>query len=85
MEMLAKPNSDKRVAFTLIRKAAEMNHTKARAELAWARTLGHYMDLDWDFEFDELSKEGLPEAHMVRTNNDILLIFRLFTRFLSRV
>lgn len=64
MEMLAKPNSDKRVAFTLIRKAAEMNHTKARAELAWARTLGHYMDLDWDFEFDELSKEGLPEAHM---------------------
>lgn len=81
MEMLAKPNSDKRVAFTLIRKAAEMNHSKARAELAWART----MDLDFDFEFDELSNEGIPEAHMVREHKNILLTFRLLSRLYSRV
>uniref|UniRef100_T1PCQ8 Sel1 repeat protein n=1 Tax=Musca domestica TaxID=7370 RepID=T1PCQ8_MUSDO len=67
MEMLSKPNSDKRVAFTLIRKAAEMKHSKARAELAWAKVLGHYMDFDFEYaatEFDELAKEGLPEANM---------------------
>ncbi|XP_013116479.1 protein sel-1 homolog 1 [Stomoxys calcitrans] len=67
MEMLSKPNSDKRVAFTLIRKAAEMKHSKARAELAWARVLGHYMDFDFEYaaaEFDDLAKEGLPEANM---------------------
>uniref|UniRef100_A0A1B0G1V1 Aryl hydrocarbon receptor nuclear translocator homolog n=1 Tax=Glossina morsitans morsitans TaxID=37546 RepID=A0A1B0G1V1_GLOMM len=31
--------SDKRVAYTLMSKAAEMKHNQARAELAWARVL----------------------------------------------
>uniref|UniRef100_A0A1A9X2D5 Protein sel-1 homolog 1 n=1 Tax=Glossina brevipalpis TaxID=37001 RepID=A0A1A9X2D5_9MUSC len=67
MELLAKPNADKRVAYTLMSKAAEMKHNKARVELAWARVLGHNMDFDFEYaakEFDALAQEGLPEANM---------------------
>ncbi|XP_065721829.2 protein sel-1 homolog 1 [Drosophila suzukii] len=67
MDMLAKPRTDKRVAFTLLKKAAAFNHLKARAELAWAVLLGHWMDFDFNHaadEFESLANEGVPEAHM---------------------
>ncbi|EDV43958.1 uncharacterized protein Dana_GF18742 [Drosophila ananassae] len=67
MDMLGKPRTDKRVAFTLLKKAADFNHLKARAELAWAVLLGHWMDFDFNHaadEFESLVNEGLPEAHM---------------------
>ncbi|XP_017091795.2 protein sel-1 homolog 1 [Drosophila bipectinata] len=67
MDMLAKPRTDKRVAFTLLKKAAAFNHLKARAELAWAVLLGHWMDFDFNHaadEFESLVNEGVPEAHM---------------------
>ncbi|KAH8247829.1 hypothetical protein KR038_010502 [Drosophila bunnanda] len=67
MDMLAKPHTDKRVAFTLLKKAAAFNHLKARAELAWAVVLGHWMDFDFNHaadEFESLVNEGVPEAHM---------------------
>uniref|UniRef100_A0A1A9ZMA9 Protein sel-1 homolog 1 n=1 Tax=Glossina pallidipes TaxID=7398 RepID=A0A1A9ZMA9_GLOPL len=67
MELLAKPNADKRVVYTLMSKAAEMKHNQARAELAWARVLGHNMDFDFAYaakEFDALAEEGLPEANI---------------------
>ncbi|XP_017084105.2 protein sel-1 homolog 1 [Drosophila eugracilis] len=67
MDMLAKPQTDKRVAFTLLKKAAAFNHLKARAELAWAVLLGHWMDFDFNHaadEFESLANEGVPEAHM---------------------
>lgn len=68
MELLAKPNADKRIVYTLMSKAAEMKHNQARAELAWARVLGHNMDFDFAYaakEFDALAEEGLPEANIV--------------------
>ncbi|EDV53970.1 protein sel-1 homolog 1 [Drosophila erecta] len=67
MYMLAKPSTDKRVAFILLKKAAAFNHLKARAELAWAVLLGHWMELNFNYaadEFESLAKEGVPEAHM---------------------
>ncbi|EDW68337.2 protein sel-1 homolog 1 [Drosophila virilis] len=67
MEMLSKPRTDKRVAFTLLRKAAAFNHLKARAELAWAVLLGHWMAFDFHHaadEFESLANEGVAEAHM---------------------
>ncbi|XP_017039849.1 protein sel-1 homolog 1 [Drosophila ficusphila] len=67
MDMLAKPHTDKRVAFTLLKKAAAFNHLKARAELAWAVLLGHWIDFDFNHaadEFESLANEGVPEAHM---------------------
>ncbi|EDW98183.1 protein sel-1 homolog 1 [Drosophila yakuba] len=67
MDMLAKPSTDKRVAFVLLKKAAALNHLKARAELAWAVLLGHWMDFDFNHaadEFESLANEGVPEAHM---------------------
>ncbi|KAH8381834.1 hypothetical protein KR009_000463 [Drosophila setifemur] len=67
MDMLAKPRTDKRVAFTLLKKAAAFNHLKARAELAWAVLLGHWMEFDFHHaadEFESLVNEGVPEAHM---------------------
>lgn len=67
MEMLAKPRTDKRVAFTLLRKAAGFKHLKARAELAWAMLLGHWVSFDFHQaaeEFETLANEGVPEAHL---------------------
>ncbi|CAD6995149.1 unnamed protein product [Ceratitis capitata] len=67
MDMISKPRSDKDLAYRFIIRAAEMNHLKARAELAWAHLLGHYAKLNFEFaaaEFDQLAKEGLPEANM---------------------
>ncbi|EDW83264.1 uncharacterized protein Dwil_GK22768 [Drosophila willistoni] len=67
MDMLAKPRTDKRVAFTLLRKAAAFNHLKARAELAWAVLLGHWMGFDFHHaadEFESLANDGVAEAHM---------------------
>ncbi|KAL7727678.1 hypothetical protein ACLKA6_013274 [Drosophila palustris] len=66
MEMLGKPRTDKRVAFTLLRKAAAFNHLKARAEVAWAMLLGLWMPFDFHHaaeEFETLANEGLPDAH----------------------
>ena len=66
IEMLAKPRSDKRVAYTLLTKAAEMNHLEARAKLAWANVFGLHTDfVDAAKEFEELAKQGVPDAHMV--------------------
>lgn len=69
MEILNGQSSDKRVARTLLRKAAEMKNSKARAALAWQRILDESMeDIDFNYaamEFDELAKEGLAEAHLV--------------------
>ncbi|XP_053945464.1 protein sel-1 homolog 1 [Anastrepha ludens] len=67
MDMLSKPRSDKDLAYKLIIRAAEMKHLKARAELAWTHLLGHYAELNFELaaaEFDELAKEGVPEANM---------------------
>ncbi|XP_017471962.1 PREDICTED: protein sel-1 homolog 1 [Rhagoletis zephyria] len=70
MDMLSKPRSDKVLAYKFIIRAAEMNHLKARAELAWAHLLGnygHYVKPNFELaaaEFDELAKEGVPEANM---------------------
>jgi len=66
MEMLGKPRTDKRVAFTLLRKAAAFNHAKARAEVAWAMLLGLWMPFDFQQaaeEFERLANDGLPDAH----------------------
>lgn len=66
MEMLGKPQTDKRVAFTLLRKAAAFNHPKARAEVAWAMLLGRWMPFDFHHaadEFESLANDGLPDAH----------------------
>ncbi|XP_034484544.1 protein sel-1 homolog 1 [Drosophila innubila] len=66
MEILSKPRTDKRVAFTLLRKAAAFNHAKARAEVAWAMLLGLWMPFDFQQaaeEFERLAIDGLPEAH----------------------
>lgn len=79
MEMLAKPRTDKRSAYALIQKAAEMNNFNARAELAWAHVLGHWVEFNFEYaatEFDELAKEGLPEANMVHIN--LLTFFRYY-------
>ncbi|XP_022223815.1 protein sel-1 homolog 1 [Drosophila obscura] len=67
MEMLAKPRTDKRVVFTLLKKAAAFNHQDARAALAWAVLMGHWMEFDFHHaadEFESLANEGLPSAHM---------------------
>ncbi|XP_001994247.2 protein sel-1 homolog 1 isoform X1 [Drosophila grimshawi] len=67
MEMLTKPRTDKRVAFTLLRKAAAFKHPKARAELAMAVLLGHWMSFDFHHaadEFESLANDGVPEAHL---------------------
>ncbi|KAH8388222.1 hypothetical protein KR093_000712 [Drosophila rubida] len=66
MEILGKPRTDQRVALTLLKKAAAFNHLKARAELAWAMVLGHWMSFDFHRaadEFESLAIEGVPEAH----------------------
>ncbi|KAH8311202.1 hypothetical protein KR044_004803 [Drosophila immigrans] len=66
MEILGKPRTDQRVALTLLKKAAAFNHLKARAELAWAMVLGHWMSFDFHHaadEFESLALEGVPEAH----------------------
>lgn len=68
MEILNGPNSDQRVVRTLLEKAAEVNHSKARAHLAWMRVFAQHMDFDFEYaahEFDELAKEGLSSAHLV--------------------
>ncbi|XP_068155827.1 protein sel-1 homolog 1 [Drosophila tropicalis] len=67
MDVLVKPRTDKRVAFTLLRKAAAFNHLKARAQLAWAVLLGHWMGFDFHHaadEFESLANDGVAEAHM---------------------
>ncbi|XP_054081811.1 protein sel-1 homolog 1 [Zeugodacus cucurbitae] len=69
MDLFAKPpkHQDKYLAYKFIARAAEMNHLKARAEMAWAHLLGRYAQLNYELaatEFDELAKEGVPEAHM---------------------
>lgn len=69
MAMLATPSSDKATAYNLLQDAAIRKHSRARAELAWAHALGHYLNFDLVYavsEFDQLAIEGLPEAHMVR-------------------
>ncbi|EDW24680.1 GL24274 [Drosophila persimilis] len=67
IDMLAKPRTDKRVVFTLLKKAAAFNHREARAALAWAVLMGHWMEFDFHHaadEFESLANEGLPSAHM---------------------
>ncbi|XP_065371573.1 protein sel-1 homolog 1 [Calliphora vicina] len=67
MEIFNGQSSDKRVARTLLRKAAEMKNSKARAALAWIRVLDQDMEFDFSYaatEFDELAKEGLSDAHL---------------------
>lgn len=68
MQILNTPNSDRAEAFSMLVQAAARKHKRARAELAWAHTLGRYANIDLPFAvkaFDELVKDGLPEAHMV--------------------
>ncbi|KAH8278999.1 hypothetical protein KR018_012152 [Drosophila ironensis] len=67
MHRLGKPRTDKRVVLAMLKKAAALNHPKARAEIAWAVLLGHWMDFDFQHavdEFETLANEGVPEAHM---------------------
>ncbi|XP_030369762.1 protein sel-1 homolog 1 [Scaptodrosophila lebanonensis] len=67
IDMMAKPRTDKRVAFTLLRKAAALGHSFARADLAWSVVLGHWMDFDFHHaaeEFENLAKEGVADAHL---------------------
>lgn len=67
MTMLSTPSSDKVVAYSMLQDAAARKHSRARAELAWAHTLGHFLSFNLTFavkEFDELAREGIPEAHM---------------------
>lgn len=69
MEILNGQSSDKRVARTLMRKAAEMKHSKARVAQAWMRLLDQHTLEDFNYaasEFDEMAKEGLTDAHLVR-------------------
>lgn len=69
MQILSTPNSDKPEAFSMLIHAAVRKHSRAKAELAWAHALGRYANIDFGYAvklFDELVKEGLPEAHMVR-------------------
>nr|XP_014085878.1 protein sel-1 homolog 1 [Bactrocera oleae]XP_036226011.1 protein sel-1 homolog 1 [Bactrocera oleae] len=67
MDIIAKQRSDKDLGHIFITRAAEMNHLKARAEMAWAHLLGRNGKLNFELaaaEFDELAKEGVPEANM---------------------
>lgn len=69
MDIIAKQRSDKDLGHIFITRAAEMNHLKARAEMAWAHLLGRNGKLNFELaaaEFDELAKEGVPEANMVK-------------------
>lgn len=68
MKLLEKTTGDKSSAYVYLRKAAEMNHLKARAEMAWAYLLGHYLNLNYEYaskEFEILAKQGVPEANLV--------------------
>lgn len=69
MNIISKQPGAKYLAYKFLLSAAERNHLKARAELAWAHLLGRIEKLNFEFaatEFDELAKEGVPEANMVK-------------------
>lgn len=53
--------------FALLYKAAKMGHKMAKVNIAWAQILGNPLDLDVEEAkkvFEELSVNGMPEAHM---------------------
>ncbi|XP_023309351.2 protein sel-1 homolog 1 [Lucilia cuprina] len=67
MEIFNGANPNKRVAHTLLRKAAEMKNSQARSTLAWLRIFEQETEYDLSYaakEFEELAKEGLGQAHL---------------------
>lgn len=66
MKSLNKSRFDRSNAYLILNQASQLGHIKARAEIAWAKLLG-YIKLDIESAketFIELSKLGVPEAHM---------------------
>ncbi|XP_055373676.1 protein sel-1 homolog 1 [Condylostylus longicornis] len=62
-----KTSADKSVGYLILNKAANLGHSLAKAELAWAHLLGHFVELDIEYArstFEELAQKGIPEAHM---------------------
>ena len=64
-------STDKSVGYITLKKAADMGHQLAKAELAWAHLLGHFVELDIYYAkavFEKLVDLGIPQAHMVNIN-----------------
>lgn len=67
LEIVDKIYGEKTVGYALLKQAADKGHKLARAKIAWAHLLGHYLPLDIYFardEFMQLAEVGVPEAHM---------------------
>lgn len=59
--------SNRAEGFSLLRKAAEKGHKMAKINIAWAQLLGNPLELRIETAkktFEELSEQGVPEAHM---------------------
>lgn len=80
MKILNRTRSDKTEGFALLKKAADKGHAKSRAKIAWAQLLGTHTEIDFDeakTTFIELAEDGLPDAHMVSSDNVPIYIYYL--------
>ncbi|ETN67843.1 Sel1l protein [Anopheles darlingi] len=67
MTVLNKTKVDRMLGHKLMGEAAMMGHPLARSHVAWEQLLGNPVSLDIESAkqtFQELAKEGLPDAHM---------------------
>lgn len=67
MAILNKTRGDKIAGHTVLYQAAQKGHPLAKAKISWSQVVGNPLELNIEAakkEFLELSKTGLPSAHM---------------------